>query len=165
MREHKYRAWNKRLGKMQQVLEIVLDPEFGGVLVWGKASVDFSTGEHEADQDFWTWWEIELMQYTGLKDREGKEVYEGDIVRSHRHKFNLIVKWCDGKGENLGNRVGWMLHDGYYHVDFTAYLAAHEISEREEYLNASVLGNIYEQCELLKTVGSFGYDPIIGEQS
>lgn len=160
MREHKYRAWDKQQQRMIAVSNLHFGEDGSGHTIiledrtregYGRLLV---MGEN-----------AELMQYTGLKDREGKEVYENDIVRSHRHNFNLIVKWCDGKRENLGNQVGWMLDDGYYHVDFEAYLAVHEMSEREEYLNASVLGNIYEQSELLKTVGSFGYDPITGESS
>lgn len=57
----KYRAWHKQLKKMMPVLEINLDPEFGGVFVWGKAYYDTDTGEHEADKDFWPWSDIELM--------------------------------------------------------------------------------------------------------
>ena len=159
MREHKYRAWDKQ----QQCMIAVSNLHFGD-----DGSGRTITLQYKSPDGYTKFLVMgenaELMQYTGLKDREGIEIYEGDIVRSHRHNFDLIVKWCDGKRENLGNCVGWVLHDGYYTVEFTAYLAAHEIKDKEEYLNASVLGNIYEHSELLKTVGTFGYDPITGVQ-
>jgi uncharacterized phage protein (TIGR01671 family) len=79
-----YRAYNKRLKKMRRVLDISLDPEFGGVFVWGKASYDADTGEHEADKDFWPWdnGNVVLMQALGFNDSEGTEVHDDDIIES-----------------------------------------------------------------------------------
>ena len=95
----KYRAWHKQLKKMMPVLEINLDPEFGGVFVWGKAYYDADTGEHEADKDFWPWDDIELMQWTPLKDKHNTEIYQSDVLELYclgwggPYKDRAVVVW------------------------------------------------------------------------
>ncbi|HLL79407.1 MAG TPA: YopX family protein [Ktedonobacteraceae bacterium] len=103
-----------------------------------------------------------LGQYTGLKTKDGMELYEGDIVHSHLHGFNLIVKWCSGIGEDLGNEPCWHLNDGYYSLPLRAHLPWNE--QGDGYIDVDILGNIYEHPDVLKTVGSMGYDPLTGEQ-
>lgn len=44
-----------------------------------------------------------IGQYIGLRDINGKEVYEGDIVRLHRNgKYTYVVKWREGCAEFVG---------------------------------------------------------------
>ena len=74
----------------------------------------------------YVWHKGNLMQYTGLKDKNGKEIYEGDIV-SNNLKEQGIVKW-KGIGFDWGD-------------DFSK--GKGDTDEIE------VIGNIYENPELL----------------
>ncbi len=66
--------------------------------------------------------EFAFMQYTGLKDKNGKEIYEGDIVE-HLIGGTLEVKWLNH---------GW-----------TPFMSWHDVEHYE------IIGNIYENPELL----------------
>ena len=75
-REIKFRAWNKEEKRM-----VYFDAnlyEFGKFLVTLEDSLD----------TFQNW---VFQQYTGLKGKNGKEIYEGDIVRAfHKGQYNQI---------------------------------------------------------------------------
>ena len=73
-----------------------------------------------------------LMQFTGLKDKNGKEIYEGDIVR---------VKWLDEKELRVGAIEWWRTYEVADQND-SVYL--------NECFQIKVIGNIYENKELLK---------------
>jgi hypothetical protein len=68
-----------------------------------------------------------LMQYTGFKDINGKMIYEGDIVKTYK-EFE-IVEW-----KELPAGDGWGI-DGWGY---------------EDYSGCEVVGNIYENKELIK---------------
>lgn len=73
---------------------------------------------------------ITLMQFTGLTDKNGKEIYEGDILKQpYIWEPNLVVEWQDELGDaGATYGCGWPIADGKY---------------------AEIIGNIYENPELL----------------
>lgn len=124
MREIKFRAWlkykkemvdNARPDFFSKQLHYLRDNSAGGKDVLGISTED-----------------IELMEYTGLKDMKGKEIYEGDILFESSGEEYFKVVFEDGS---------FRAEDDKYSLDLEDY--AH-ICE--------VVGNIYENPELIKEV-------------
>ena len=124
MREIKFRAWHKEEKIIGEVLGIdILYKE----IFFSNEDVDCY--EHTDFKD------IELMQYTGLKDKNNKEIYEGDIVKLRTNHGIGVVKNYDEWGafvvEYIKPRPLAVLGTNYYKEDI------------------EVIGNIYENPELL----------------
>ena len=107
MREIKFRAWHKEMG-MSGPFVLGSHPEWEGYTLpyWSMVSA--------------------IMQYTGMKDKDGVEIYERDFVRLP-----------SGRIEQIFERLGcWFISMccelGYYEQDI------------------EVIGNIYENPELLE---------------
>ena len=78
-REIKFRAWNKKQKKMFQVERIDFDFDTGNRI----ETVDIIPENPQDDHPSRSIHSVELMQFTGLKDRFGNEIYEGDIINGY----------------------------------------------------------------------------------
>ena len=87
------------------------------------------------------WWDDSrfiLMQYTGLKDKNGVEIYEGDIVK-HKAFGIKEISWGSKAENNLFADMACFMFNGTI-----AFLSGSESEEME------VIGSIYENPELLE---------------
>lgn len=82
---------------------------------------------------------IELMQFTGLKDVNGKEIYEGDIL------VPGLTEYFDARYHEAGPLVVEWEHAG-----FKPFTENEDADTQPLYHNFEVIGNIYENKELLK---------------
>jgi uncharacterized phage protein (TIGR01671 family) len=118
MREIKFRAWSKLRNEMDTnpVWPWIEDTEIN----WGFA--------HSSDYVY--------MQFTGLHDKDGKEIYEGDICSS---KF-IVTKHFVVEYHADNEYVGFVPHE----------IGAKDISVFTPWSALTVIGNTWENPELLK---------------
>lgn len=122
----KFRAWDKETKTMIEVSLINFEEHLilGGYWEFGQTeSIKFD--------------EIKLMQSTGLFDRNIKEIFEGDIVNYKGRK--AIIKWH-------GSYASFI----YIFVDELNKRSAEWYPLYLAYLKCEVIGNIYENQELLE---------------
>jgi len=127
MREIKFRAWDIERQKIYPVTAVLFK--------LGKVQIQLSESDGYPEGT-WTvvrFKDVKLVEYIGQKDKNGVEIYEGDIVRCFTHSLSKveIKKGCFGLTSNG-------LHEPYF-TPFT-----------DVYGYCEVLGNIYENSELLE---------------
>lgn len=126
----KFRAWDKWRDRMSVVDRIYIDTK--GVRLYD----DF--GEYWRDFN-----DIELMQSTGLKDKNGMEIFEGDIVTDG--DVTSDIKYHQTLGFYMIGKYGFSVPFGQgVDVEYFEEFADH-VSKTFE-----VVGNVYENPELLE---------------
>lgn len=139
----KFRAWDSWRKRMSVVDRIYIDTE--GIRLY---------------DDFGEYWrdfrDVKLMQSTGLKDKNDKEIFEGDVLEIQGIK--MIVKFGSYKyletSKNNGHILG-ILHDGLgFYVECINVADPDNISpfEPETLKNSQIIGNIYKNREFLEVI-------------
>ena len=123
----KFRAWHNELGRMMSISDMWFNVDSLGEIGLNDAVMnDYITVSPD---------EIELMQSTGLKDKNNQEIFEGDILKSNKYITSVFYE------------------RGAYCVKFrrttNTTLTMNVISFIEKY-KTRIVGNIYENPELLE---------------
>lgn len=114
MREIKFRAWNEWADRNEMIY--------------------FRIDEPKAIEN--TAWNAKIMQYTGLKDKNGKEIYEGDILLYNNY-IKTVISYKNGAFvRSYENSNIYLLYD--------SFITDGRLDDYE------VIGNIYEDKHLLE---------------
>lgn len=137
MRQLKFRAWNTS-AKQWQTDYSALDCNGNFLVKMSENSFDQSDGV-----------KLIFQQYTGLKDKNGVEIYEGDVIAYTSHTKTLgdvyhrrVVEWHDEVARFSMHKIG----------KHTSDPKANEYSlfKAEKMQKLEIIGNIYENPELLE---------------
>ena len=133
MRETKFRAWLKEEEKMVNVetmdftdktIRCLKKNEFINAYLLRRVSFD----------------DVELMQYTGLRDKNGKEIYEGDIIK-YKFPYDKRIKHISPV-KFLETEASFGIKDRYGNEIPLYTISANNYFE--------VIGNIYKNKNLLE---------------
>jgi uncharacterized phage protein (TIGR01671 family) len=131
MRETKFRAWLKQERKMREVSGFFF------------SQVMFISAQEKATQytiNSVPETQVELMSFTGLKDRYGKDIYEGDILRGYHALISLAPVY-----QVVWNKDRWDVMDSHDRTYDRKYRW-----ESPSWNDLEIIGNLYENPELMK---------------
>lgn len=137
MREIKFRLWDRRDETMHQ------DSGHFGITADGVV-MDVNTDLEIEDQQY------ELMQYTGLKDKNGKEIFEGDIIKiTYDTNYSEKIFYIGTVIYESDN--DYPAFDLHPWIDCEMNALSWLKSECDESVKSyEIIGNIYENQDLIK---------------
>ena len=136
MRDIKFRCWDTENKEMLEVQELDYEDSYNGQPMIRTTMYS----------DYFDTEDMILMQYTGLKDKNGKEIYEGDIVKFKLYKGEE-EKYFVGKVEYFGSSF---IVDANNDSDYHVYdLDGFGIDFKYNLEDCEVIGNVWEDSDLL----------------
>jgi len=128
-REIKFKAFIN--GKMECLADI------NGLGGWDDGSWQIDNGTIECDT-YMSLDQVELLQYTGMKDKNGVEIYDGDVLRGvSANEFS--------KGDVSRYKVMWGID--HWHIEGTGFCMQELFNYCKN--DVMVIGNIYENKNLI----------------
>ncbi len=146
MRQIKFRAWDSVNKKMWNSNNIVVGD---GVFLYGGNNLETLVHTYTLKHDFIA------QQFTGLLDKNGKEIYEGDVIKV----WDLERGGCEQVGEHDIETCEECSDENYLCTQEIKFNCGWFCSEdkgdycpplNEDYLELKIIGNIYENPELVK---------------
>ena len=142
MREIKFRAYDTHTKTMLPIVDIIKFTKSEGIYITRDSA--YGVGINIQYQPH-----IEIMQFTGLHDKNGKEIYEGDIVKRNEHSIpeeQVYVNAETGQIKYLDGSFGFYKNKGKIYL----FNPLHDELAFDELKYYEVIGNIYDNPELLK---------------
>jgi len=144
MREIKFRAWSYEFNGMYWFDLMWGNPSYQGsgylgVVPWGEELQYNARGDNRL---LISPIECSLMQYTGLKDKNGVEIYEGDILKYPQDSFgrNYLISWSNS-------------NCGFWFEPIAKLRQFGSNFELRYSTECEVIGNIWENKELINKEG------------
>lgn len=133
-RKIRFRAWSAKAKEMVDHWHVINDPD-----EWFEALLSGDANEGDV-----------LMQYTGLEDKNGIPIYEGDILKNN-NKYNYPIGYKGEKVQSLPCAVEW-IKDGWWKVFSLSHgrKQATRGLDDLDLANLEVIGSVFENPELLK---------------